>query len=71
MSAIARRLTGMTASQLREYEFRGVYSTNDIFKPRSINLRQNVRLAAGAMVGVNDLNQARRRLAQLTPKSLL
>ncbi len=70
MSAIARRLTGLTKSQLREYNFPRVNSKDEVFKPRSNSLRQNVRLAAGLMVGANDLNSTRKRLAKSTPKSL-
>jgi len=70
VSAIARRLTGLTKNQLREYEFLGVYSKDEVFRPRTVSIRQNVRFAAGLFVGIKDLNSKRRKLAKSTPKSL-
>lgn len=70
MSTIARRLTGLTESELREYEFLRVGSKNEVFKSRGVSLRQNVRLATRLIVGSNDLNTSRQKLAKSTPKSL-
>lgn len=70
MSSIASRITKMTASELREYEFRSVWSKDDVFTVRGVSPRQNVRLTAGAIVGVKDLNLERQRLIKRTPKSL-
>ena len=70
MSIIARRLTKLTEDQLREYDFCGVGSKAEIFTVRCVNLRQNVRFGKGAIVGIQDLNPERQRLAKSTPKSL-
>jgi hypothetical protein len=70
MSAIARRLTGLTKEELREYNFVRVRSKAQVYRPRTINLRQNVRFASGMMVGSDDLDQTRQKLAEKTPKAL-
>lgn len=70
MSKVAERLTGMTESQLREYQFRRVTSKKDVYYPRIVHPRGNVRLGAGMMVGEDDLQSIRRRLARYTPKCL-
>jgi hypothetical protein len=70
MSNIARRLTGLTKSQLHEYNVPSVASKKNVFKSRCTNLRQNVRLAGGLIVGTNDLDNMRDRLKKSTPKSL-
>ena len=65
MSDIARRLTGMTAGQLREYEFPPVFSVKDTFIYPTIRPRSNVRLRdKEGMVGVVDLNDMREKLAK-------
>jgi hypothetical protein len=70
MSNIARRLTGLTESQLREYDFPRVDSKEQVFKPRNVCLRSNVRLESGMIVGISDLDSDRKRLSESEPKSL-
>jgi hypothetical protein len=70
MSEIARTVTGLDKNQLREYDFRRVDSQEEVANSRCISLRQNVRLAAGLIVGVKDLDSERRRLNKTKPKSL-
>ena len=70
MSNIARRLTGLTKSQLHEHNVPSVSSINNVFKSRSTSLRQNVRLSGGLIVGSSDLDTKRKRLRKSKPKSL-
>ncbi len=70
MSTIARKLTGMTKNQLHEYDFPRVDSQEEVSKSRCVNLRQNVRLSAGLIVGIKDLNSMRQRLSKSKPKAL-
>lgn len=70
MSTIARRLTGLTKNQLREYEFHRVNYKEELSESRGVSLRQNVRLSTGLIVDVKDLDLERQRLSKATPKSL-
>lgn len=70
MSEIARVVTGLDKNQLREYEFRRVDSQEEVANSRCVSLRQNVRLAAGLIVGVKDLDSEREKLNKKKPKSL-
>jgi len=70
MSEIARVVTGLDKNQLREYEFRRVDSQEEVANSRCVSLCQNVRLAAGLIVGVKDLDSEREKLNKKKPKSL-
>ena len=59
MSRIARLLTGMTETELREYDYRTVRSVKDVDMTRPA--RGSVRLGSGLIIGNDDLDDERRR----------
>lgn len=67
MSAIARRLTGMTEKELREYNFPSVKSIRDVFGAT----HKDVRIFAGLIIGPEDLDKKRKELRNNIPKALL
>jgi hypothetical protein len=69
MSEIARRLTGLSGRELIETDFATTLSGKSITCPDGARVRQSVRVALGIMTGPEDLNEYRKKLANL-PRSL-
>ena len=67
---IACRLSGMTESELREKDFRSIESSGELLYSRTGFPRQNVRFAAGMVVGRRDLDAQRLELARNVPVCL-
>lgn len=68
MSDIARRLTGMSESELQEYEPTTPLSRRDIQPIDTLKIR-NVRLAAGLVAFPADLEPVRKYLKEHYPKA--
>ena len=67
---IAHRLSGKSRTALQETNFKTGSSVKDFTKHPGVPPRQNVRFAAGLLVGPADENSFRRKLKRQIPKCL-
>lgn len=70
MSKIAQRITGLSAKELFDADFRSTNTVKDVCYPLGVEVRQSVRVYAGMIIGPGDLNEERKKLIKNTPPSL-
>lgn len=70
MGDILLQLAGMTATEIVEADVPSIRSAKGVVAAPGARVRQNIRAAAGMLVGPEDLNEARRKLANHTPRAL-
>lgn len=69
-SELAKKLTGLTDSEMRELPVRPVASRKEVVIPAGTVGRGNVRINAEMLVGIEDLNPLRNRLRRMRPRCL-
>ncbi len=70
MSLVKKHNVDLTVDDVRDMDFRGAGSAKQLFSKSGSHLRGSVRLAAGKMVGIEDLNPKRKELATFFKKYL-
>lgn len=69
-SKIAQSLLGFSEKEVREYDFPSVQSKTGVFSHKGVSIRQNVRIAAGMIMGPADLNKERKKAEDFIPHDL-